>query len=284
MARLKLPPTIRQRRLGAELRRLREQAELSATAAGQLLGQSQSSISNTESGNYPVSAERVRVMARAYMCTDETLIEALASYTGGRTRGWWDEYRDMFPASMLDLAELEHHATSMWTITVLHIPGPLQTRDHAHALMTEALPNRPPHEIEHRVSFRIKRQAVLYGARPAPYTAIVHEAALRMGFGGPRVARAQLEHLLAMSERKNIKVAVVPFGAGTFSIAGHGITNLGGEVPHLDTIQIDTDTESEFRDTQVQLDWYRQVFTRIQKCALDEDESRGIIRRIAQSI
>lgn len=110
MARAKVPPTVRQRRLGAELRRLREHADLSATRAGELFGAPQSRISNIEAGSYAVSADRVRALARLYECSDDALIQALAAMTGGRTRGWWEEYREILPADALDLAELEHHA------------------------------------------------------------------------------------------------------------------------------------------------------------------------------
>ncbi|MFD8381301.1 helix-turn-helix domain-containing protein [Streptomyces sp. NPDC059679] len=284
MARIKLPPTIRQRRLGAELRRLREQAELNATQAGVLLGSSQSRVSSIESGGYAVSADRVRAMARAYGCADQALTEALAEMTGGRTRGWWDEYRDILPPSMLDMAELEHHAQAMRVASVIHMPGVLQTRDHAHAIISAVEPPLAPHEVEHRVSHRIKRQAVLHGEQPTPLTATIHEAALRMEFGGPGVARAQLDYLLTMSEREHITVLVVPFGAGAFPNSGQGIIYCCGEVPRLDTVQLDTDHGSEFLDTQPQLTWYRSTLDRMEALALKPAQSRDMIRRVAQGI
>ncbi|MDT0545808.1 MULTISPECIES: helix-turn-helix transcriptional regulator [Streptomyces] len=284
MARIKLPPTIRQRRLGAELRRLREQAELNATQAGVLLGSSQSRVSSIESGGYAVSADRVRAMGRAYGCADQALVEALAEMTGGRTRGWWDEYRDILPPSMLDMAELEHHAQAMRVASVIHMPGVLQTRDHAHAIISAVEPPLAPHEVEHRISHRIKRQAVLHGEQPTPLTATIHEAALRMEFGGPGVARAQLEYLLTMSEREHITVLVIPFGAGAFPNSGQGIIYCCGEVTRLDTVQLDTDHGSEFLDTQPQLTWYRSTLDRLEALALKPAQSRDMIRRIAQSL
>lgn len=284
MARIKLPPTIRQRRLGAELRRLREQAELNATQAGVLLGSSQSRVSSIESGGYAVSADRVRAMGRAYGCADQALVEALAEMTGGRTRGWWDEYRDILPPSMLDMAELEHHAQAMRVASVIHMPGVLQTRDHAHAIISAVEPPLAPHEVEHRISHRVKRQAVLHGEQPTPLTATIHEAALRMEFGGPGVARAQLEYLLTMSEREHITVLVIPFGAGAFPNSGQGIIYCCGEVTRLDTVQLDTDHGSEFLDTQPQLTWYRSTLDRLEALALKPAQSRDMIRRIAQSL
>lgn len=284
MARIKLPPTIRQRRLGAELRRLRERADLNATQAGALLGSSQSRVSSIESGAYAVSADRVRATARAYGCTDPALIEALAGMTGGRTRGWWDEYRDILPPSMLDMAELEHHAQAMRIACVIHLPGLLQTRDHARAIIDAVEPPLTPPEVEHRVSYRIKRQAILYGNQPTALDAVIHEAALRMDFGGPDVTRAQMDHLLSMSEQDHITVRVIPFGSGAFPSSGQAIVHLSGEVPHLDTVELDTDHGSEFLDTQPQLTRYRSMLDRMATLALKPTESRDMIHRFAQGL
>jgi transcriptional regulator with XRE-family HTH domain len=284
MARVNLPPTIRQRRLGGELRVLRERAGLSATRAGELFGVTQSRISNIEIGRYAVSAERVRALARLYACTDGPLIEALTRMTGGRTRGWWEEYREILPTEALDLAELEHHARFLRVASVIHMPGLLQTADHARAVISDAVPPLAPYEVEHRVSHRIKRQGVLYGDHPTPLTAVVHEAALRMGFGGPAVARSQLKYLLERSEEKHITVRVIPFGAGTFPSAGPGIVQFGGDLPSLDTIQLDSDHGSIFMDAQSQLDKYRTVLDRMETCALPPDGSRDLIHRIEQSL
>jgi transcriptional regulator with XRE-family HTH domain len=284
MAQQKIPPTIRQRRLGAELRRLREQAGHTATKAGEVLGVTQSRVSSIETGIYAVSAERVRAMARAYECGDREFVEALTHLTGGRSRGWWEEYRELLPAGMLDLAELEHHATAVRIASVIHMPGLLQTTEHARAVISDAVPPMELYEVEHRVSHRIKRQGVLHGDDPTPLTAITHEAALRMAFGGPDVARAQLEYLLTMSERDNITVLVIPFGAGTFPSSGQGIIYLAGEVPELDTVQLDTDHGSDFLDAQPKLVKYRTVLDKMEASALNQKRSRDLIRRIARSL
>lgn len=278
------PATVRQRRLGNELRRLRQQADLTTAQAGVLDGSSQPRISSIESGRYAVGADRVRALVRSYSCTDEAYIEALTDMTGGRTRGWWDEYREMLPPDTIDLAELEHHATAMRTSSVVHLPGLLQTRAHAHAVISDAVPAFAPYEVEHRVSYRIKRQVVLYGENPTPLTAIVHEAALRMGFGGPEVARAQLKHLLDVSDFEHVTIRTIPFGAGTFPSAGTGIYYMAGAVPALDTVQLDTDHGAGFLDTQPHLVKYRTVLDRMESCSLEPSKSRDLIRRVAADL
>ncbi|MCA1217921.1 helix-turn-helix domain-containing protein [Streptomyces sp. 8L] len=280
----KIPPTIRQRRLGAELRRLREQAQLNVTEAARLHGTTQSRISNIEGGGYPVSADRVRTLARLYECTDQAYVNALTGLTGGRTRGWWEEYREILPAPFLDLAELEHHTLALRVACGLHLPGLLQTMDHARAVIQDVVPPFDPPEAEHLLSFRIKRQAVIYGDRPIPLSTVIHEAALRVGFGGPKVSRAQLEHLLDMGEREHITVRVIPFGTGSYPSAGSGMDHFEAEVPELDTVQLDTEASSGFLDAQPQLARYRAVMDRLMEMALSPAKSRDLVRSLARSM
>ncbi|TDC69278.1 helix-turn-helix domain-containing protein [Streptomyces hainanensis] len=284
MARAKLPPTVRQRRLGSELRRLRERADLSATRAGQLFGATQARISYIEAGGYAVSAERVRALARLYSCADERLVEALAGMTGGRTRGWWDEYRHVLPTAALDLAELEHHARFVRVVSVVHVPGLLQTPEHARAVVSDVVPALAPAEVERWVSHRIKRQGILYGDASTPLTAVVHEAALRMAFGGRTTARAQLAVLLSRSEAPNITLRIIPFAVGTFPSAGHSVDQIGGSIPELDTIQLDTDHGSWFLDAPSQLVRYRMMLDRMEASSLSPDASRDLIRSIEKSL
>ncbi|MGP4045532.1 helix-turn-helix domain-containing protein [Streptomyces sp. 2A115] len=275
-------PTLRQQRLGSELRKLREHAGLTATAAASLLGLRQAQISGIEAGRYAVSADRVRTFARSYSCADPAFVDALAAMTGGRQRGWWDEYRDHLPVGLIDLAELEHHAAALRVALVIHIPALLQTTDHARALFGEAVPPFRQHEIEHRVSHRVKRQGILYRETPPPYTAVIHECALHMGYGGPTTVRAQLQHLLDMSELDHVTVRIIPFGKGSFPGTGQSIDYLVGTVPQLDTVQLDAHHGCEFLDAEAQLDKYRHVLDRMEANALKPAASRDLIHRITQ--
>ncbi|MFE7947582.1 DUF5753 domain-containing protein [Streptomyces sp. NPDC057426] len=184
----------------------------------------------------------------------------------------------------MDLAEMEHRATGLRVATVIHMPGLLQIASHARAVMAESVPPLRPYEIEHRVSYRIKRQAVLYEGVPTPYTAIVHEAALRMGYGGRKVAREQLDALVCEGERDNVIVRVVPFGVTSFPSSGQSITYASGPVRQLDTVVLDTDHGCEFLDAEAQLDRYRSVLDRMEAQALSPERSRDLIRCIAQDL
>ncbi|MFF4155937.1 helix-turn-helix domain-containing protein [Streptomyces sp. NPDC001678] len=276
--------TARQLRLGVELRKLRERAGLSSTEAARLLGTNQTQISNIESGRVGVSDERVRTMARNYECSDTALVHALTTMVGTRKRGWWEEYRETLPAGLVDLAEFEYHATGLRAAQAITIPGLLQTPEHARAVFREAVPKLMPHEVEHRVSHRIKRQEVVYRDGAAPFKAIIHEAALRMQFGGAETAKAQLVHLTEVSHRDNVTVVVIPFDGTSFPISGHGVDYMHGPVPQLDTVVLDAAYGGLQIDAVAKLERYRLVLDRMEQVALPPDASRDLIHRIAKAL
>ncbi|MEV5378621.1 helix-turn-helix transcriptional regulator [Streptomyces nondiastaticus] len=275
--------TARQVRLGSELRKLREAAGVTSTNAGRLLGTSQAQISNIESARVGVSPDRVRAMAKNYRCTDQALIEALADMAAERHRGWWEEYRDVLPESLLDLAEAEYHAISLRVTQCITIPGLLQTSDHARAIFREFAPALMPHEVEFRVLHRIKRQQILFRDQPPTYKAVIHEAALRMQFGGPETARAQLAHLIGMSERSNITIAVIPFAATSFPISGHGVDYYGAPVPQLETVHLDAAHGGQLVDAAPSLERFRLMLDRMEEVALGPDASRDLMHSIAKA-
>lgn len=278
------PPTARRRRLGAELRKLRERTGMSATSAAALMGGAQAQISNIEAGRAGVSAERVRTMAGHYECMDEDLIEALVGMTGERGQRWWEEYRGILPAGMLDLAELEHHATALRIAHTVHIPGLLQTAEHARVVFRQVVPALPPSEVEHRVSHRIKRQAVLFGNEPTALSVILHEAALRMRFGGAATTRAQLRHLLDMATRDHVTLRIIPFDGGAFPGSGQSVFYAVGPVPQLDTVQLDQSHGTVFIDAEAQLLKYRVLLDRMQKVSLAPEESYAFIHGIEKDL
>ncbi|MET9885988.1 helix-turn-helix transcriptional regulator [Streptomyces sp. NPDC006430] len=277
-------PTARRARLAAELRKLRERAGMTATEAAAAIGTSSGQLSNVETARFGVSPERVRAMARVYSVCDPQLVDALAAMATDRTNGWWEQYRGVLPPSLLDLAELEHHALTLRAAYTAHIPGLLQTPDHAREVFRQVLPELTPPEVEHRVSHRIKRQEVLYRSNPIPYTAIIHEAALRMQFGGPAIVKGQLSHLVEMGERKHVRILVIPFNAGSFPGAGQSIYYARGPVPQLDTVHLDQSHGPALVDAEARLGGYRLLLDRMEAMALDREESSQFVISILRSL
>ncbi|MGW6454655.1 helix-turn-helix domain-containing protein [Streptomyces sp. NPDC055078] len=274
-------PTARQRRLGAELRKLRERAGMSGSVAAAFLGGERAQISHIESGRYGVSAERVRRLAAHYSATDRHLVDALAGMAEERTKGWWEAYRGVLSPGFLDLAELEHHATYMRRIHMLHIPGPLQTAEYARELILGGISDVPPAELSARVEHRMARRDVLDRPAPPEFEALVHEAALRMRYVTGETMRGQLEFLHEVSRWPSVILRVIPFEARITGSA-HSMLYAGASVPKLDTVQLDSAFDSGFLDAEAQLVRYRVLIDSVRSIALDPDDSRKFLRRVAQ--
>ncbi|MET9297592.1 helix-turn-helix transcriptional regulator [Streptomyces sp. NPDC003077] len=277
-------PTVRQRRFGTELRRLREAAGMTAPKAAELLGTDRTTISNVEAGRFGISERRLRRLAAIYECDDPALVDALASMTGGRKKGWWDEYRDKIPPDFLEVAELEHYASSLRTLQTAHIPGIFQTEEHARALFNLFIPALSRLEIELRIAQRMARHTIVGGARATPYQGLIHESALRMQVGGRAVAKAQLLHLLKESERENVTLLVIPFAAGGFPMAEQSLMYVAAGSPHLDTIHVDSPIGAVYFDSPMQLANFRRRLDAVEQLALNANRSRDIILSIAEDL
>ncbi|MGW0736749.1 helix-turn-helix domain-containing protein [Streptomyces sp. NPDC002851] len=280
----KTATSVRRLRLGTELRRLRERAGMSVTEGARQLGVSQAQLSNIEASRFGVSPERLRAMARIYRCSDTAYVDGLIGLTSEHKGGWWGTFREILPTPLLDIAELEHDATQLRSANTAHIPGLLQITDHAREIFRQVVPEFTRTEIEHRVSHRLQRQAVLDREDPPPFLAIIHEAALRVPVGGPSVAKRQLEHLIEQSQREHIAVQVIPFAIGAYPGSGQTIYYVHGPVPQLDTVFLDQSHGPALVDAEAQLDAYRILLSRMTSVALSPSKSRDLIHQLTRDL
>ncbi|WP_405821112.1 helix-turn-helix domain-containing protein [Streptomyces sp. NBC_01390] len=276
---LRREPTARQLRLATELRRLREAAGLSATEAAALLGTGRVQISHIESGLTGVSEERLRRLASHYACTDEEFIRALVAMATSRTRGWWEEYRGLLPTPFLDLSELEHHAKFQRHVAILYVPGLLQTEEYARAVFSSRLSELTHDELELRIRHRMARQEIAI-----PYEVVIHEAALRIRVSDRAGSKSQLAKLLELSEADHVTLRVIPFDLDGFAKASSTMTYVGGPVPKLDTVVRDAPHGSMFIDSEAQLSTYRTGFRTVEVAALEPEQSRDFIHKLANEL
>ncbi|MER5616739.1 DUF5753 domain-containing protein [Streptomyces sp. NPDC002215] len=123
-----------------------------------------------------------------------------------------------------------------------------------------------------------------YRTEPTSYQALIHEAALRTEVGGPKTARAQLRHLLDMSEQDHVTIQVILFKAGAVPGSGQSIYYAYGRVPELDTVHLDQSHGLAFLDAETQLRNYRTLFSRIEGAALSSQDTRDLIHHISQQL
>ncbi|WP_416976322.1 helix-turn-helix domain-containing protein [Streptomyces sp. T028] len=278
-------PTARQARLGAELRKLRELAGKTAREAAGLLSVDQAKISHMESGRIGVSEGRIRRLAVFYACDDRDLIEALCAIAReSRGNGWWDEYRGLLSPGFLNVAELEHHARYLRSVQLVNVPGILQTEGYVRSIHRSYTPTLPDGEVDVRVEFRMRRRGVLERESPPPFQVVIHEAALRMRFGGRAVAKGQLEYLLEASEWPAVSLRVLPFTCEEFIEATNQPMYAGGIVPQLDTVQLDSPRGGVFLGAEAEVKRYRLLLDNAERLSLGESGSRQFIHDIAHEL
>ncbi|MGW0917026.1 helix-turn-helix domain-containing protein [Streptomyces sp. NPDC002784] len=270
-------PTVRRRRLGAELRRLRLASGLKSTEVAERLMVSQPKISHMENGNRAISPRDVRDLCAIYEVTDQQVIDSLmemAKESG--QQGWWHAYGDIpqsvYIALETDATSLHLHAPSM-------IPALLQTPAYAHAVIGETIPLLTVEEADTRLKVWMRRQHRIYDlARPLRLWVVLDESALHRVVGSPDVMREQLEHLNALGAEPHITVQVLPYTAGAhpglsgqFSILRFADSS-AGPVVHLERFTSDLYLE---KPSDVQ--HYRVLHDHLQAQALSPDSSRDFI-------
>lgn len=222
-------PTERQRRLGAELKKLRLGAGLSGDGAAATIDADRQRISNIEAGRLDVPRNGLYPLLRAYNCPEGPLFDGLMAMAQDRGRGWWDEYSGLMQRPALDLAELESRSELIRAHELMFIPGLLQTPDYTRAVLEAA--GKARSAIHDYVRFRIARQQVLSSDTPTELHAVVHEAALHACVGDTDVMRGQLVHLIEAARKPNITIQVFPYSAGMFSAFSNTFTICGGSPP-----------------------------------------------------
>ncbi|MBD0671119.1 helix-turn-helix domain-containing protein [Streptomyces sp. CBMA156] len=281
---LRSNPTLRQMRLGAELRRMREQAGLGGSQLARALGINPAHVTQMESGRTGISVERLRTIAALCMCVNEPLVDALADIITDRDKGgWWEEYRGRLSQDFLEIAELEGHARGLSAYTMAFVHGLLQTDAYASAIFARSYPRLPGHEVDLRTSFRLRRQHVVqFGS--TPFAAYIHEAALRMQFSGAEAQAEQLGALVEASEKPNISIRVVLFDADTIPLPNENFTYVEGPVQELDTVQADSGVGNLLFDAPAHTARFRSLLAQIGSAALSEGESREFICSIKKDM
>ncbi|MEV7122389.1 MULTISPECIES: helix-turn-helix domain-containing protein [Kitasatospora] len=275
-------PTVRRRRLGAELRRLRELRGMTAEEVAGRLMVSQSKISRLENGRRSISQRDVRDLCDVYQVEDERVRNGLMEMAKeSRQRGWWHEFGDI-PYSVY--IGLEAEASSIRAYESSFVPGLLQTPEYAEAVVTGTQPDTDPAAIRRRVEVRLKRQHRIHGEdQIGSLWVVVDEAVLRRQVGGPQVMAAQLYQLVELGERPNINLQVIPFShgahpgmTGTFSLMEFP------ESADSTVVYFEGVTSDLYLEKEADVRRYTNLYDHLRAAALSVTESRSMITQLAE--
>jgi len=256
-------PTVLRILLGAQLRRLREAKRISPEEAGYVIRASHSKISRLETGRVGFKDRDIVDLLTLYGVTDEARREEIRGLAArANSPGWWHDYSDILAGWFEEYIGLEEAAVQIRAYEAQFVPGLLQTEDYARAVILLEYSN--PKEINRRVSLRIARQAILARPDPTSLWVVLDEAVLRRPIGGSAVMRAQLKHLIEMSQRPNVTIQIMPFTAGGHAAAGGSFSVLHFAEDDLpDVVYHEQLASAQYLDKQDVVGKYLEVMDRL---------------------
>ncbi|MEU9668457.1 helix-turn-helix transcriptional regulator [Streptomyces bobili] len=276
-------PTVRRRRLGQELRKLREDKGMTAEQVADRLLVSQSKISRLENGRRSISQRDVRDLCGVYEVEDQRIVDSLMQMAkDSRQQGWWHAFGDV-PYSVY--IGLETDAASLRVYDPQVVPGLLQTRQYAETLISGALPETAPTEIEKRVQVRMRRQERISAEEnPLRLWTVMDEAALRRIVGGKSLMRDQLEHLVEQSRLPHVTVQVIPFDMGAHpGLNGQYAILEFPDAADSSVVYIEGVTSDLYLEKPNDVQKYSVMYEHLRAQALNVDQSRQFIAEIAKT-
>ncbi|WP_433591804.1 helix-turn-helix domain-containing protein [Nocardia sp. CA-145437] len=276
------------RQLGRYLRELRQQCGLSIVQAAKLAERGTGSLQRLETG----VTERIHLSDIEELCRIYDAPEYVEPLKGlaqqANVKSWWHEYGDLIPAGFNVYVGLESAAERITIYRPDMVSGLFQTPEYARTLDHIYFPHESPTAIERRVHLRIRRQSLITRKRkPATTRLVIDEVALQRVVGGPKVMAAQLRHLAAMPPNVSVRIlsaaAGFPLGVspGPFTILDFAVDD-DGEPEEPTVVYVESYTGAMYFELDGTVDQYRAAFATIERVALNEADSRNLLRRMAK--
>jgi Domain of unknown function (DUF5753)/Helix-turn-helix domain len=275
-------PTLRRRRLSAELRTLRADAGLTAVEVDRQLDWTEGKLARMERGVWQrPSPHDIERLLDLYEVTDERHRHHLITLARqGRARGWWHPYREMLSERYSTYIGLEAEAASVLAFEGLMIPGLLQTDDYARALLLGGPSELGQDEIDKRVEIRTARQQLLLREQdPLRLVAVMDEAVLHRLVGGSDIMREQLRRLLELAELPKVTLQVLPYGIGAHPGTGGPFTILEFPEPQdPDAVYVENIAGELLVEDPQDVARFKLAFQRLGGVALNPTDSIAMIR------
>jgi len=283
-------PTVRRRRLAAELRRLR--GNRTGTAVARALGWSAAKVSRYElgQGNFPL--EEIEKLLNYYRVGEPRRTQLLDLAVEANERAWWDDYADAVRPAYREFIGLEAEAATAAEWHIAAVPGLLQTEEYAraiHAAHQAVIYSMPPGVFERRVRVRMLRQQLLTARNPPlELSAVIDESVLLRKVGSREVMLGQLRHLAEVARLPNVEVRILPLQSDTslkadsFVVLGFGPEHEAsklGDVVSTEGIEQHLYIEGE-TDTYT----FRLFFRAFAAASLSPDDSRELILETARRV
>jgi transcriptional regulator with XRE-family HTH domain len=281
-------PTVRRRRLAAELRRLRGMRKGTTVAAA--LGWSPAKISRYELGRTSFPLDELGKLLDFYRIAEPRRAQLLALAEEANLRGWWEDYSDVLNPEYMEFIGLEAEASSIGHCEGTVVPGLLQTEEYARQLNAgyrSAVPT-PPRVLERLVRVRMIRQEVLARDQPPRLSVVIDESVLLRKIGDRGLMYAQLKHLAKVTQLPHVELRVLPLDretplvADSFVIFGFGDPAAGDVGELADVVSTESLKSELYVEGEADTYLYRLVLQRMMDASLSPEDSTRFILDTAQ--
>jgi transcriptional regulator with XRE-family HTH domain len=277
-------PTVRRRRLAAELRRLRDRSKLLGDDVARAVGWSPAKLSRYELGRTGLKPSEVERLLDFYEVVGPERDQLLALAHDATQRAWWEDYADVLSDEYLTFVGLEAEATSVahWQVGV--VPGLLQTEQYARQLLLDyqRVTPIPPGVIERRVKVRMTRQEALTRDPPLELSVVIDESVLMRRVGEKTVMHDQLLRLAQVMDLPNVTLRVRPLD-GERSLAASSFVifrfNRGTEAMLHDVVSTENLKSEFYVEGEADTYEHRLVFESLAAESLAPTQSRKLILR-----
>ncbi|MEU3756605.1 helix-turn-helix transcriptional regulator [Streptomyces olivoreticuli] len=275
-------PTVRRRRLGQELRKLRELKGMTAEEVAERLLVSQSKISRLENGRRSISQRDVRDLCGVYGVEDHRIVDSLMQMAKeSRQQGWWHAFGDI-PYSVY--IGLETDAASLRVYEASLVPGLLQTPNYASAVTEGSWPEATAADIERRVQVRMRRQERITDPdNPLRLWAVIDESALRRIVGNRAIMQEQMRKLVEFSMEPHITVQVLPYDVGAHpGMYGKFCILEFNDPQDASTVYLEGITSDLYLEKPNDVQTYSVMYEHLRMQALNAEHSRQFIERVGE--
>jgi transcriptional regulator with XRE-family HTH domain len=284
--------TIRSRRLGKQIRRLRDDAQLNQEKLVGLMNADQpqqrcisaSHLSRVESGIARINSEHLERIITVLDVGTEQAQKLDELRRRADERGWWQEYSDIVDEAIEMLVEIGEDAATARSYDIAFVQGLLQTRAYAEAVIASARAFVPPINVDRVAELRMRRQQRLGEDGFQGLTAVMTEGVIRTIVGSRDVMRDQLRHLIEVTQEHPVTIHILPFSAGALPGSDNFVIFEFPDDLDGDVVYVDSSTAQRIHEERDIVRQCTYTFHAALAQALPARQSQDLIRAVMEEL